>query len=167
MTTLIIRPMVPRAPPSSLHGSTKSICWLSFSNPRDRSWLLMYRDAVCRFSKSPIVGAGAVVVVSTVAARRGVSTESSTINGLGSGDFPVSRPWDGGVPCSCTASAVFWLSQSLPGTPLAKVNTSPAHRSRQPPTCINSTKLEKSTTVALTRLADNSISSRNSSYPTS
>lgn len=49
---LITFPIVPSAPPSPLSGCANSMFWPLRSNPLERSWLFMYRDAVFRLSDS-------------------------------------------------------------------------------------------------------------------
>lgn len=50
--TLITRPIVASIPPSPLSGRANSIVWPFRRRPRERSWLLMYSDAVRRLSDS-------------------------------------------------------------------------------------------------------------------
>lgn len=52
LITLITRPIVVSIPPSPLSGRAKSIVWPLRRRPRERSWLLMYKDAVLRLSDS-------------------------------------------------------------------------------------------------------------------
>jgi len=49
---LMTFPMVASIPPSPLSGHAKSIVWPFRSRPRERSWLLIYSEAVRRLSDS-------------------------------------------------------------------------------------------------------------------
>jgi len=49
---LMIRSIVPLVPPSPFSGLANSIVWPFRNNPRDRSWLLIYKEAAFRFSDS-------------------------------------------------------------------------------------------------------------------
>jgi len=54
LTTLITLPIVPSTPPSPFSGRANSIVWPLRKRPRDRSWLLMYKDAVFKLSDSMV-----------------------------------------------------------------------------------------------------------------
>lgn len=51
-TMLMTFPIVASIPPSPFSGHAKSIVWPFRSRPRERSWLLIYSDAVRRLSDS-------------------------------------------------------------------------------------------------------------------